>query len=186
MHIKSYSELGFAIFGPWGKAFIDFCITVSQFGFCIAYLIFVGRQLDQVICIETEQDYCDNKNVYIFLGSLILVPVCWLKTFKFIAYISLFSNISIVFALIVIMCYSEKSYVDQPELHQDLRYMDFSHLPLFFGVAVFNFEGNGVVLNLHASMKDPSKFPQIMRNVLITIITILVVFSISSYEAFGY
>ena len=43
MHIKSYSELGFAIFGPWGKAFIDFCITVSQFGFCIAYLIFVGK-----------------------------------------------------------------------------------------------------------------------------------------------
>ena len=94
--------------------------------------------------------------MYIFLGSLVLVPVCWLKTFKFIAYISLFSNISIIFALIVIMCYSEKSYVDQPELHENIRYIDFSHLPLFFGIAVFNFEGNGVVLNLHASMKDPS------------------------------
>lgn len=64
--------------------------------------------------------------------------------------------------------------------------MDISHLPLFFGIAVFNFEGNGVVLNLHASMKDPSQFPKIMRNVLVTIITILIVFSISSYEAFGY
>jgi len=28
-HITSYSELGFAIFGPNGKAFIDFCILVS-------------------------------------------------------------------------------------------------------------------------------------------------------------
>jgi len=42
-HITSYSELGFAIFGPTGKAFINFCITVSQFGFCIAYLIFIGN-----------------------------------------------------------------------------------------------------------------------------------------------
>lgn len=28
-HITSYSELGFAIFGPKGKQFIDFCILVS-------------------------------------------------------------------------------------------------------------------------------------------------------------
>jgi hypothetical protein len=28
-HISSYSELGMAVFGPAGKAFIDFCITVS-------------------------------------------------------------------------------------------------------------------------------------------------------------
>jgi len=45
-HITSYSELGMAIFGEKGKRFIDFCITVSQFGFCIAYLIFIGNQMD--------------------------------------------------------------------------------------------------------------------------------------------
>lgn len=28
-HITSYSELGLAIFGPNGKAFVDFCITIS-------------------------------------------------------------------------------------------------------------------------------------------------------------
>lgn len=45
-HITSYSELGFAVFGHKGKAFIDFCILISQFGFCIAYLIFIGNQVD--------------------------------------------------------------------------------------------------------------------------------------------
>jgi len=58
-------------------------------------------------------------------------------------------------------------------------------LPLFFGVAVFNFEGNGVILNLHANMKDPTKFETIMRNSLIAVITILISFSVCSYEAFG-
>ena len=79
--ITSYSEMGFAVYGPRGKAFVDLCITISQIGFCIAYLLFIGHQMDQVICIETRQDFCNNTAVYITLGSLILIPISWLKTF---------------------------------------------------------------------------------------------------------
>lgn len=42
-HIESFSELGMAVLGSWGKGFIDLCITTSQFGFCIAYILFVGN-----------------------------------------------------------------------------------------------------------------------------------------------
>ena len=90
------------------------------------------------------------------MSALILIPICWLKTFKFISYISLFSNISIVFALVVIMMYSEETFVEEPELHKNIAYLKVNHLPMFFGIAVFNFEGNGVIINLHASMEDPS------------------------------
>jgi amino acid permease len=98
------------------------------------------------------------KNIYISLGVLVLIPVCWLRTFKYISYISLFSNFSIMFGIIVIVIYSFNNIREEPELHEDLNYMNVTHIPLFFGVAVFNFEGNGVVLNLHASMKDSSNF----------------------------
>lgn len=60
------------------------------------------------------------------VGALIIMPICWLKTFKYIAYVSFFSNISIFFALIVIMAYGERSYVDHPELHKEIRYIDVS------------------------------------------------------------
>ena len=56
---------------------------------------------------------------------------------------------------------------------------------MFFGVAVFNFEGNGVVLNLHASMQEPEKFHDLMRNTIISVIALLVIFSVASYESFG-
>ena len=83
------------------------------------------------------------------------------------------------------MSYGEKEFVEQPELHENIRLIKISQLPLFFGIAVFNFEGNGVILNLQSSMINPDEFLKVMRNVLIIIITILVVFSCFSYEAFG-
>mmetsp|Transcript_17653 Transcript_17653/g.29828 ORF Transcript_17653/g.29828 Transcript_17653/m.29828 type:complete len:286 (+) Transcript_17653:421-1278(+) len=184
-HVTSYSELGMEVFGPQGKAFVDFCITVSQFGFCIAYLIFIGNQMDQVICIETQQDVCGHKNFFIIVSALILVPISWLRKFSFISYISLFASISIVFALAVIMTYGEENYVNHPEAHKNIRYVNARNMPLFFGVAVFNFEGNGVILNVQSSMKDPDQFDRIMRTVMIGIISILILFSVFSYEAFG-
>jgi len=54
------------------------------------------------------------------------------------------------------MAYSRQEYIDEPELHENIRTLELSHMPLFFGIAVFNFEGNGVILNIHSSMKDNS------------------------------
>jgi proton-coupled amino acid transporter len=42
-----------------------------------------------------------------------------------------------------------------------------------------------VILNLQSSMKHPDLFLPILRNVMIVIISILVLFSCFSYEAFG-
>ena len=60
-----------------------------------------------MICIETQQDYCNYKNTYIMVSAFLLVPICWLKGLKYISYVSMFANASIIFALIVIMGYNE-------------------------------------------------------------------------------
>ena len=44
--ITSYSELGEKALGDGGKRFVDVCILVSQIGFCISYLLFIGKQMD--------------------------------------------------------------------------------------------------------------------------------------------
>ena len=41
--INSYSELGLYALGDGGKRFVDICIMVSQIGFVISYLLFIGK-----------------------------------------------------------------------------------------------------------------------------------------------
>jgi proton-coupled amino acid transporter len=130
-------------------------------------------------------EFCQLKNLYIAFGVLVLIPICWLKTFKGIAYISFFANISILFALVVIMSYAFDHMEERPDLKKDVKFFEPSNLPLFFGIAVFNFEGNGVILNLHASMKNPEDFYKIMKRCIACIIVILVVFSAVSYRAYS-
>lgn len=52
-NIRSYSDLGNVVLGSFGKAVLDVCMIFAQLGFAIAYLIFIGSQLDQVVCLET-------------------------------------------------------------------------------------------------------------------------------------
>lgn len=60
--------------------------------------------------------------------------------------------------------------------------MDFAHIPLFFGVAVFNFEGNAVILNLNASMKQPQKFMKVLKTITIIVIFLVIIFASITYS----
>jgi len=41
-HVKSYSELGLAAYGPLGQTLVGVFIVIGQLGIGIAYLIFNG------------------------------------------------------------------------------------------------------------------------------------------------
>ena len=74
-----------------------------------------------------------------------------------------------------------KNHEEHPELSDNIVMLDIGAIPLFFGVAVFDFEGNGVVLNLHASMKEPEKFNYVLHRALGVYIFMLTSFSCIAY-----
>ena len=62
-----------------------------------------------------------------------------------------------------------------------MNYLDLSAVPLFFGIAVFDFEGNGVVINLRASMKKPERFNFVLILTLTIYVSFLCIFSAIAY-----
>lgn len=65
------------------------------------------------------------------------------------------------------------------------KIFDFFHYPLFFGIAIFNFEGNPATLNVQASMKHPEKFSLIFVTSAIIVSSLVIIVSSLSYLAYG-
>ena len=81
-------------------------------------------------------------------AAAIIMPICWLRSYGCISYISGIGGVFVFVSLFVIMGYGEQDLRNHPEYHEHIKYLGLGQFPLFFGTAVFAFEGNGVVINL--------------------------------------
>lgn len=90
---------------------------------------------------------------------VILIPISWLKKYKNLSYSSFFANICIAisciyiyfyYLVIVIFKYGLQDFFnEQNKISQrNIMLYNFSNLPLFFGIAVFCFEGRIIKLKL--------------------------------------
>jgi len=52
--------------------------------------------------------------MYIAFSAFILVPICWLRDFKNLSYVSMACNVFLLFALCVIIIYSVENMEEQP------------------------------------------------------------------------
>ena len=114
----------------------------------MCYLLIFANNLDLVVCEETQGDICGNQQPYVMVAALVIMPVCWLRSYGCISYISGVGGVFVFVSLFVIMGYGEQELRQHPEYHDHIKYLGFGEFPLFFGTAVFAFEGNGVVINL--------------------------------------
>lgn len=93
------------------------------------------------------------------------------------------SNLSVIVFVIVYYCFENKS--NNPEVSENLNYFTPSALPFFFGVAVFDFEGNNIVINLHQAMAEPQKIFKVMKWVLVSYVVMISTFSAICYACYG-
>ena len=180
----SFGALGKEICGPWAKQVVDWSLVLTQYGFAIADLIFIVENVRDVICLETHGTGCPSK-AQLCMGVLVcLLPLTWLKSLQVLTVPVFMSNIVLLAGISwVYYCSFEQIGTSGPG--PDLIAFNWKELPVFFGCAVFSFEGIGLVLPIQAAMKEPKQFPRILRMSLIILASLFSTFSFVGYVAYG-
>lgn len=158
----------------WGKRTVNLFLIITQLGFCCVYFVFLSDNVKQVVEAANATTFSCQMNST--NQTAVLVPsfdsrlymLCFLPAFillvytpnlKYLAPLSLVANLVMTASLVLIYFYSLTHITYPINLPKVGRAKDY---PLFFGTAIFAFEGIGVVLPLENKMQRPQSFPLVL------------------------
>ncbi|KAH8411631.1 hypothetical protein KR215_007697, partial [Drosophila sulfurigaster] len=166
------------------KLIVEMFLCVTQFGFCAIYFVFITENLYQVL----QQNGVDISMSMVMLITLLPAMIPSLMTnLKYISPVSMMANFALLFGLIATLtiAFSEGP---MPSITERNLFTGGTQLSLFFGTALFSYEGIALVLPLRNSMRDPEKFTNRfgVLNVTMVLITALFIFTgFVSYMRWG-
>lgn len=188
--IASFGDLGFVVCGPIGRAAVDVMIVLSQAGFCISYLIFIATTMVNVFNYSPESldptpmiMGIPIKTLYIWACFPFQLGLNSIPTLTHLAPLSIFADIVDLGAIGTVMVEDVIMFLKQrPDLQT------FGGFSVFFyglGVAVYAFEGVGMVLPIESETRDKQKFGRILGLSMTFISLIYGGFGALGYFAYG-
>nr|CAN70007.1 hypothetical protein VITISV_038750 [Vitis vinifera] len=183
--IASFGDLGFAVCGSIGRVAVDAMIVLSQAGFCISYLIFIANTLAYVSNSSPSNPILGltPKSFYIWGCFPFQLGLNSIPTLTHLAPLSIFADVVEIGAMGVVMVEDVLIFLKQrPALRA------FGGFSVFFyglGVAVYAFEGIGMVLPLESEAKDKDKFGKVLALSMAFISVMYGGFGALGYFAFG-
>ncbi|KAF7655204.1 hypothetical protein LDENG_00059640 [Lucifuga dentata] len=158
----------------WGKRTVDLFLIITQLGFCCVYFVFLSENIKQVVeaanttTFNCQMNYTNQTDILVPSFDSRLYMLCFLPpiillvftpNLKYLAPFSLVANIVMAASLVLIYFYSLTNIRDPINLPKVGTAKDY---PLFFGTAIFAFEGIGVVLPLENKMQRPQSFTLVL------------------------
>ncbi|XP_017067393.1 proton-coupled amino acid transporter-like protein CG1139 isoform X1 [Drosophila eugracilis] len=136
------------------KLVVEMFLCVTQFGFCAIYFVFITENLYQVF----QQNGIDISMSMVMLITLLPAMIPSLMTnLKYISPVSLFANVALLFGLVATLTIAF-SDGPMPSVGDRHLFTGGAQLALFFGTALFSYEGIALILPLRNSMRKPENF----------------------------
>ncbi|XP_038183980.1 proton-coupled amino acid transporter 3 [Arvicola amphibius] len=177
----------------WGRYIVSFLLIVTQLGFCSAYFMFMADNLQQIV-----EEAHFTSNICQPRKSLVMTPVLdarfyMLTILPFLILLVLVQNpqvLSVFSTLATITTLGSLAvifeYLIQIPRHSSLPLVaSWKTFLLFFGTAIFTFEGVGMVLPLKSQMKSPQQFPAVLYLGMSFVIFLYICLGTLGYMKFG-
>ncbi|KAF7265887.1 proton-coupled amino acid transporter-like protein acs isoform X1 [Rhynchophorus ferrugineus] len=149
---------GPAAFRPWAKfakASINLFLVIDLLGCCCVYVVFVAKNLKQVVDYYTIAEQHYDLRYYMAAMLPLLIVINLIRNLKYLSPLSMMANVLVATGMGITFYYI---FTDLPSIDSQPAFESVTKLPIFFGTAIFALEGIGVVMPLENNMKTPQHF----------------------------
>ncbi|CDK24334.1 unnamed protein product [Kuraishia capsulata CBS 1993] len=179
--VSSFGDIGLKLYGKPMKFLILISIVLSQIGFVAAYIVFTAENL-RAFASGMFGIHLSIGSIVIFQG-VILGPMSLIRNITKLSLAALVSNVFIMFGLVTIVYYSGVHLIENGV--QDVQRFNRDSWSLFIGVAIFAFEGIGLIIPVEQSMKHPEQFPKVLLAVICVCSSLFICIGTLCYSSYG-
>ncbi|KAL1858052.1 hypothetical protein Daus18300_010164 [Diaporthe australafricana] len=180
----SYGEIGEAIAGPWMRNVILTSITLSQLGFVCTGLVFVADNWFSFLAAVTNGGNPLGIKALIALQALLLIPLSFIRNISKLGAAATLADAFILIGLCYIWQY-DISHLAANGISPSVELFNPKAYTLTIGASIFTFEGIGLIIPIHASMRHPEKFEPLLGLVMLIITCIFCSVGALCYATFG-
>ncbi|XP_045610493.1 proton-coupled amino acid transporter-like protein pathetic [Procambarus clarkii] len=157
-------------------------LVITQVGFCCVYFVFIPQNIQEAVKCMTTSGTSISLLAYTAIFILPLLLISFIPNIKYLAPVSMMAGVIQIAGIIICFYYMVR---DLPHIHEDLpAFAGWSTLPLYFGTAIYSFEGIGLVLPLENKMKTPGAFGGLSGVLNTSMLIVMCLFA--SFGFFGY
>jgi hypothetical protein len=149
--VFTYVDMGYEALGNFGAVLIYVLICTCNLGGCTVYLVFIGKLLNSMIPALPDR-------IWMLIAMLLLIPISWIRNYKYMSLISFVGIASLLTAAGSVIVYG---FTDKLSVMQWPKgdVVNWSTLPLFFGVTLFLFNNHSSVLPIEQNMRVRKQYP---------------------------
>ncbi|KAK6280855.1 PREDICTED: vacuolar amino acid transporter 1 [Theobroma cacao] len=183
--IKTYPDIGEHAFGYKGRAIVSLFMYLELYLVAVEFLILEGDNLDKLfpnMGFKVAGLKIGGRQAFVLLTSLVVLPTTWLKSLGMLAYVSAGGVLA---SFILVVCIFWVGAVDGVGFHESNVLLNWRGMPIAISMFTFCYCGHSVFPTLCSSMRDRSRFSNVLFVCFITSTINYVSMAVLGYLMYG-